>query len=599
MKTLKKILFILSPFERKRATVLLIMITISALLDMIGVASIFPFISVLSNPQIIETNLYLNEAYKKANLYGIKNEQEFLFLLGILFFVLLVTSILFKAFKTYFEIRFTSFLNYSIGKRLVTKYLQQPYNWFLNRNSADLGKTILSEVGFIVSKSVRPMINLISQSINVLAILALLIAVNPTATIVLSVTLAIVYGIIYKVNRNFLIKIGDERIKANEKTFIAINEAFNANKEIKLGALEKFYTKRFSEPAKILAQHNAKSAYLSQLPSFGLQAITYGGTLVLVLYLMKSSGTFLNALPIISLYAFAGMRLMPSFKMIYTSISNQQFSNAGLDHIRKEIADNDIKTINNDKVDQNLELNREITLSNICYTYPGSSHRALKDINLDIPSGSRIGLVGTTGSGKTTLVDIILGLLEVQKGILSVDGIMLSNNNLRSWQNSVGYVPQDIYLADDTLEANITFGIDPKDVDQDLVVRASKIANLHQFVINELPEKYQTLIGERGVRLSGGQRQRIGIARALYHNPQILILDEATSALDNLTEKGVMDGINSLSKNITIIIIAHRLSTVKNCDKIYILEKGEIKNEGTFQELGKINENFRINFNNS
>ena len=202
--------------------------------------------------------------------------------------------------------------------------------------------------------------------------------------------------------------------------------------------------------------------------------------------------------------------------------------------------------------------------------------------------------MGATGSGKTTTVDIILSLLEPQKGTLEVDDQVITQHNSRAWQRSIGYVPQQIYLSDNTISANIAFGVDPKNINQEIVEKVSKIANLHEFVTNELPKNYQTTIGERGVRLSGGQRQRIGIARALYHNPKVLILDEATSALDNLTEKAVMDAIDNLSKNITIILIAHRLSTVKKCDRIYLLDKGELKNEGSFEELIKANDNFRL-----
>jgi len=591
VQDVKKILFILSPFERKKAYLLLIMITISALLDMIGIASIFPFIAVLTNPEIIETNIYMNAAYKYMNLYGVDNEQHFLFLLGIIFFIFLVSSIGFKALKTYVELRFIASLNFSIAKRLIKKYLNQPYEWFLQRNSADIGKNILSEVGFVVGKFFKPMISLISNSINVFVIILLLIIVNPKVTITITITLSLIYFIIYKINRNLLLKIGKERAKANEKMYVATAEAFNANKEIKLGGLENFYIKRFSSPAKVLEYNNALNGILSQMPSFALQALTYGGMILLVIFLMKIGGNFLNALPIISLYAFAGTRLMPSFRLIYISIANQQFSKAGLDYISKEISENEILKMQ--EVEKSLKFSKKITLKNVSYTYPNSKLKALNDINLNILVGSRIGLVGTTGSGKTTLVDVILGLLKIQKGIFSIDDKVLNFKNLRAWQTSIGYVPQQINLIDDTIEANIAFGTDLKDINKDTIEKASKIANLHQFVINELPMKYQSLIGERGLRLSGGQRQRIGIARALYRNPKVLILDEATSALDNVTERGVMEGINSLSENMTIIIIAHRLSTVKNCDKIYVLEKGQIKNEGTFQELTKINENFQ------
>ena len=306
---------------------------------------------------------------------------------------------------------------------------------------------------------------------------------------------------------------------------------------------------------------------------------------------MSQSGTFSTALPIISLYVFAGYRLMPAAQMIYSSFTQLTFASPSIEKLYY-----DIKNLNPTNLDRDngvLPFKKMISLKNICYNYPNASRTALKNINLNISFNDTVGLVGATGSGKTTIVDIILGLLEAQKGTLEIDGKVITKHNTQSWQRSIGYVPQHIYLSDDTVAANIAFGQEPRDFDENKIQKASKIANLHEFVMHELPNQYQTTIGERGVRLSGGQRQRIGIARALYFNPQVLILDEATSALDNLTEKIVMDAVNNLSKHKTIILIAHRLSTVKKCDKIFLLEKGELKNEGTFDELININENFR------
>jgi ABC-type multidrug transport system fused ATPase/permease subunit len=283
---------------------------------------------------------------------------------------------------------------------------------------------------------------------------------------------------------------------------------------------------------------------------------------------------------------------MPALQQIYNSITALTFVKPSVNKLC-----DDIKSLKPKNINENqsiIPLENKITLKNIYYDYPNSSKTTLKNINLNISAKSTVGLVGTTGSGKTTTVDIILSLLEPQKGTLEVDDQVITTQNSKAWLRSIGYVPQHIYLSDDTVAANIAFGIASENIDQEVIEKVSKIANLHEFVINELPKKYQTTIGERGVRLSGGQRQRIGIARALYHNPKVLILDEATSALDNFTEKVVMDAIDNLGKDITIILIAHRLSTVKKCDKIYLLEKGELKNEGTFEELIKANENFRI-----
>jgi ABC-type multidrug transport system fused ATPase/permease subunit len=239
-----------------------------------------------------------------------------------------------------------------------------------------------------------------------------------------------------------------------------------------------------------------------------------------------------------------------------------------------------------------LKINKNITLNNINFNYPNAARTAIKNLNISIKSQTTVGIVGATGSGKTTTVDIILGLLEAQQGSLKIDGIEIKKHNLRAWQKSIGYVPQQIFLADDTVAGNIALGVDSKLIDQKNVERAAKIANIHDFVIDELPHHYQTTVGERGIRLSGGQRQRIGIARALYHNPKVLILDEATSALDNLTEQTVMEEVKNIGKDLTIIMIAHRLNTVKNCDNIFLLEKGELKQQGTFNELIKNSDYF-------
>ena len=274
---------------------------------------------------------------------------------------------------------------------------------------------------------------------------------------------------------------------------------------------------------------------------------------------------------------------MPSLQVAYASLAQLTFIGPSLDKLN-----NDLKNLK--PFDENQEKNTfifhdVIKLKNIYFKYPNTSRSALNDVSLNIPAKSTVGLIGTTGSGKTTLADIILGLFESQKGILEVDGVTITKKNIRSWQKIIGYVPQHIFLADTSIEQNIAFGVDAINIKKEIIEKVSKIANLHDFVINELPDQYQTTIGERGVKLSGGQRQRIGIARALYHNPKLLILDEATSALDNQTEKAVMEALNSLRKNITIIIVAHRLNTVKNCDCIIKLEQGQVVGLGKYNDI--------------
>ena len=593
MQTLNKILFLLTTDERKKAVQLLIMIIVMALLDMIGVASILPFMAVLTNPSLIETNMILNFMFRTSGLLGVENNQQFLFSLGVLVFATLLISLIFKALTHYVQVQFVHMSGYSIGNRLVIRYLHQPYSWFLTRHSADLGKTILSEVQQIISAGMYPLMELIAKSMVTFAIIALLIVADPQIALIAGFLLGGTYGFIFYFIRPYLNKIGSERLKHNQIRFTAISEAFGAAKEIKVGGLEKTYVGVYSSSAKTFASNEASSKVVALLPRFVLEAIAFGGILLYILYTMGQKETFISALPILSLYVFAGYRLMPALQQIYTSLTRLTFVGPSLDNLYNDIKN--LKPLNEDEDQSVLSFNKSIDLKNIHYNYPNTSRAALKNVSFTIPVKSTVGIIGATGSGKTTVVDIVLGLLEASDGTLEVDGKIITNKNARSWQRSIGYVPQHIYLSDDSVAANIAFGIDPKNINQSAVERAAKIANLHEFIKEELPQKYQTTIGERGIRLSGGQRQRIGIARALYHGPQVLILDEATSALDNQTEKGVMEAINDLSKNITTIIIAHRLSTVKNCNKIFLLEKGQLKNQGTFEELIKTNENFRIN----
>jgi ATP-binding cassette, subfamily B, bacterial PglK len=593
MQTFKKLLFLLNTHERKRAGLLIIMIMIMALLDLIGIASVLPFVAVLTNPGFIETNAILNIMFQASSIFGVKNDKEFLFTLGTLVFVLLIISLTFKVLTIYAQVRFISMREYNISKRLLEGYLHQSYSWFLSRNSADLGKNILSEVSQVIANGMYPLIELISKGFVAIALIILIIIVDPKLALIVGVSLSGCYVSFFYFIRTFLVRIGKESLINNKLRFAAINQAFGATKEIKVGGLEQHYIKLFLNPAQIFARAQAASQVISQLPRFILEAIALGGMLLIILFLVAQSGSFNNALPIISLYALTGYRLIPSFQQIYASFTQLTFVGPSLDKLYEDIKN--LKLLYKNQDQDILPLNKTIALKNVYYDYPNTTRTTLSDINLIIPAKSTVGLVGATGSGKTTTVDIILGLLEPRKGTLEVDGKVITKQNLRSWLRSIGYVPQHIYLSDDTVSANIAIGVDPKDINQDMVEKASKIANLHEFIIDELPKQYQTIIGERGVRLSGGQRQRIGIARALYHDPKVLILDEATSALDNQTEKAVMDAVNNLNKGITIILIAHRLNTLKNCDIIFKLDKGHLVAQGTFDELVNSNKGLRSN----
>ena len=591
MKTLKKLIFLLTPKERRHTILIFFVILIMAFIEIAGLASIVPFMAILSDPEIIQNNSKLNTVFQASRNLGIQSEKQFLFLSGLVVFLLLVISLMTKAFATYLQVNFSSAAKFNLERRMVTSYLSQSYVWFLDRHSADLGKNILGEVGTVIKGGVQSMINLITRSVVAIAVLTLLIVVDAKLTLIVGVTLGLTYLIIFTFTRSILKYIGNERFKANRWRFTTVSEAFGAVKEIKLGGFEKNYIDRFSEPAKKLAKYEAFFGVLTQLPRFAIEAVAFGGMLLITLYLMAKSNNFVNIVPTIALYTLAGYRLIPLLQGIFDSINTLRYSGPSVDALHADLK----KLQNSDLTNQKnvLKLKKEINLNNINFSYPNSSQLNLKNINLKIQAGSNIGIVGITGSGKSTLVDVILGLHKPKNGNLKIDGEIIDNHNRRSWQQLIGYVPQQIFLFDDTIASNIAFGQDPTNTDQEAIEKAAKIANIHDFIMNELPMKYQTLIGERGIRLSGGQRQRLGIARALYHNPKVLVLDEATNALDVHTEQLVIEEIKKLRKERTMIVITHRLNSVKDCDNIILIEKGGIKQEGKFEKFNNLSDYFK------
>ena len=588
MTRVNKILNLLTRAERKQLWLLLMMLIMAALLEMLGVAAILPFLTFLGDPEMLHGNALLSAIYM---LLGFTDTHSFSLFLGAMVFVVLLASISVKALNFFMQQRFSLICEYNISRRLTESYLHQPYGWFLDKHSADLAKNVVSEVQ-TATASISSLLTLISQSCVVTALLGLLILVDIRITLITSIVITLFYLFIVRSIRIHIFRLGNLQFTTNAHRYAAINEAFAATKDIKMGGLEGAYIKRFAKPAHDYAITRNKILFLRNLPRYLLEAIIFGVILVFLMFSLATSNGINEILPIISVYVFASLRLMPASQQIYTSIIQLRVGDPALDQIHS-----DLKNINAFDNEQSkvssMQLQNSIRLDNITFFYPNTSKPTLRNLKLTIPANRSIGLVGATGSGKTTTVDLIMGLITPQKGNLIVDGRVIDSTNTRDWQKSIGYVPQQIYLTDDSVAANVAFGVDPDQVNMTSVERASRISNLHAFVSKELPLGYETTVGERGVRLSGGQRQRIGIARALYHNPAVLILDEATSALDNLTEKVVMEAVNNLHRSITIIMIAHRLTTVRQCDCLYLLEEGQVKESGTYEELQASSQTFQ------
>ncbi len=567
------------------------MTLVMAFLETAGVASIIPFMSVLGNPEVVETNRWLFAVYDGL---GFTEPRSFLFFLGLVVFGVLVISIIFKALTSWAMLSFTNTRVHSLSCRLLKGYLGRPYSWFLNRHSADLGKSVLIEAEFVVHGVMVPCMHLMAQCALALFLIILLVVVDPGLALMVALILGGAYVLIYVVLRPYLSRIGADRVVANRQRYQEAQEALGGIKEVKVFGREDSFFSRYASPSSRFARHQTNSSIAGMLPRYFMEIMAFGGILLIAMYLFRTHEHFSMILPILGVYAFAGYRLMPALQRVYQLMAQLRFGLPALDEMYKDILEfEQNQSTTPDPRAEPLYPGSAIILEDISFTYPEARIPALNRINLKIPAKTTVGLVGSTGSGKTTTVDIILGLLIPEKGRLLVDETPINADNVRSWQQSLGYVPQQIYLSDNTVAANIAFGVPPEQIDRDAVENAARIAELHDFVIQDMPNGYDTFVGERGVRLSGGQRQRIGIARALYHDPKVLVLDEATSALDNLTEKYVLQAIMRMKGERTIIIIAHRLTTVMGCDRIYLFDHGQVKAQGTYDELIKKSDQFR------
>ena len=564
---------LLTSHERRRALGLFVLMTAMALIEMLSIVSILPFITVAANPEALTEEGLLARAYEAS---GAPGERIFLMWLGLVVLAVLIFGNAFKAYTTWKINHFVNMVGHEIAVRLVRGYLQQPYAWFLTRHSADLAKNVLAEVVQVVNGVIQPGMLALSRAVIALGIGALLFAADPVVALLVVAVLGGAYAALYTSLRAFVSRSGKARFEANRARYHVVSESFAGVKEVKLRGLEQIAIDHFSAASERFAHHQAVNATLAAAPRYGLEIIAFGGVLALVLYLLAARGGIEAALPLIALYAFAGYRMLPTVQEVYAGATKMRFAAPALALLHRDLAEKGAARLAYETASAPLPFRRELHLERVSFSYAGADGPALRDVDLVIPRGARVGISGPTGSGKSTLVDLILGLLAPTSGRILVDGTSLDTpERVRAWQANIGYVPQSIFIADDTIAANIAFGRPPEEVDRAAVERAARAAQLHDFIVSELPGGYDATVGERGVRLSGGQRQRLGLARALYDEPAVIVLDEATSALDEATEDAVMAAINALGEEITVIMIAHRLRTLEGCGIVVEVAAGK------------------------
>ncbi len=574
-RLLSRCLALAAPYGRRKLALVVAVIFLNGLFQVIGVTSIFPFFALAAQPERIRNSHF--GSWLLAHLPPM-DQNTLLIWAGIASIVLLFLSNAVTLAGEVVRTKYGHGLGHFLRTRLMEALSARPYGYFLERNSGALLQKVVFDVMQFINGVFLPSMESLSRIVTLAFLLLTVFLVQPAIALGAAFFLGGFYVTVFLLLRRRSHRLGEGINQANMGTIIAAQQFLGGIKPILVHDRAAYFTGEF-------ARHSAAQARLYPwVPIYGngprylVEPIAFGGLVVAVIWLAAHGRAFSDILPNLSVMALAGYRMLPSIQLLYSQLNQINTMRYTVDEIETELAEiaktPPISTAPqpNDK-SAPVSFQKAIRLENITFNYSDSNRPVLENFSLDIPKNSSVGIVGATGSGKSTLVDIILGLHRPQSGVIRVDDQVLTPRDFSSWRSMIGYVPQDIYLLDASVTANIAFGIPPDEVDHTALREAAEAAQILNFIESDLPARWDTVVGERGARLSGGQRQRIGLARALYHRPQVLILDEATSALDNQTESEVLDAINALQGQLTLIIIAHRLTTIEHCDAVVSLER--------------------------
>lgn len=565
LNNLNRLWKILTPLDKRKLGVVSVLVVFMTIIESLGVVSIMPFLAVLANPEDIQQNIFLKKIYIFLNA---KNTNQFIVYLGVVSLFIVIFSAILKIITQYVLNRFSSLQRHYFSSRLLHIYLRQNYSFFIQRNSADLTKILLSDVDQVVWGVLKPLLTILSYGLIVIAMIILLIFYDPLMALSTAAVIIAFYSFMFLIVKRIMAKISHEYSKANQERYQSCQEVFGGIKDVMINHVHDYYYERFNMNSRIHARHLATQESLGQIPLHIIETIGYGCLILLTIFLVLQDQHVGMILPVIGLYGVAAYRILPAAQNIYRAVTTYKFSEHVLNGVVQEFELSKIENAQKVK-DESISFTHKIELIDVSFAYPNQPQKQiLEHINIKIEKNTSLGIIGKSGSGKSTLMDIMLGLLQPTTGVLKVDETIITEMNVQVWQSLVSYVPQFIYLADMTVAENIAFGIPKNKIDFKLVEAVARLAQIDEFITQNLKEGYNTMIGERGILLSGGQRQRLGIARALYKQPQVIFMDEATSALDKETEKAVNEAIKDLNGKMTMVIIAHRESAVANCDQI-------------------------------
>ncbi len=576
---LVKVFRILDADQRRSALVLFGLTLIGMLLETLSVGLVVPAIALM-----MQDDLATRYPLFQAVIERLGHPSQQTLVIGAV--AALVCAYLVKnaflAFLAWRQARFAFNAQARVSHRLFERYLQQPYIFHVENNSAQLIRNVTTEANLFASHALLPGMLLIAETFVLLGIGVLLLVVEPLGAVAVALVIGGAAYAFYRLTRTRIARWGKARQLHEGMRMQQIQQGLGGVKDVKVSGREASFLARFDQHNIENARVGERQSSLLQMPRLWLELLAVTGLAMLVFSMIGQQRALEDIIPTLGLFAAAAFRLMPSMNRVLTSLQGLRYGLPVVDLLNRELA-RPAEAADAADADAKVTFDREVRFRGVSYRYPGAHGMALDQLSLTLRTGETVGIVGTSGSGKSTLVDVMLGLLEPADGRVEADGTDI-RSGMRNWRKLVGYVPQSIYLTDDTLRRNVAFGIPDDEIDESAVERAIAFAQLDGFV-STLPEGLDTFVGERGVRLSGGQRQRIGIARALYHNPPILVLDEATSALDVATEREVIKSIGALHGSKTIVIVAHRLSTVEHCDRLYRLEHGRVAQEGPPSQL--------------
>ncbi len=582
---LKELYFLLTSDQRKKLLRLQILVVLMSFSEIVGVVSIGPFMALVGDISQLQGEGYLASIYRAT---GIEDAHDFLFLLGLFVFFLLTLATCISMFTIWRLSIYGSQVGAELGNRLFRHYMYQPWLFHASGSSNQLTNRIAQEVDRITGLIINPLMQMNAKLVMAFFMAVAIFLYNPLVATIGVILFSSAYLVLYKMIRRRLIRNGRHISESQQMRFKLMAEGFGGIKDVLLLGRQEVFTERFQAACKKFALAQGTTQALGLAPRYAMELVAFGSVIFLVLYLLAAHEGNLGAiLPVLSVYALAGFKLLPAFQQVYTSLSQIRGNLSAFESVRDDLYASRLeKTKASVPTNKHLIPKNNIRFETVVFGYPGKEEPALNNLEMTIEANRVIGLVGASGSGKSTAIDLLLGLIEPQKGRLLVDGVPLTEKNKKAWQNSLGFVPQSIFLSDSPIRENIAFGLPAEAINEEKVNQAATMAHLGELLAN-LPCGLDTRVGERGVQLSGGQRQRIGIARALYHDADVLVLDEATSALDGITEKLIMDAIHDFSGKKTIIMIAHRLATVRQCDVIYLLENGSVADHGTYDELSE------------